>query len=160
MKTSVKIFNNIPVSSRPLCEYKYTDFVSYVAFVSVLPFALIEAVVIAPFVGLMLVISRCHMDCISVILEFIIRTLATVMSYVFRFIGYGISIVLCGVHSPLIMYAHNQSIIKAMNPVSLRIVDFSKLPVVHRNAIAKNGFIAVLWRIVIMFSILHILRSY
>ena len=104
-------------------------------------------------------LSRFQFDAASVVIEFLIRRLATIVFDVCEIIGYSVSVLLVGVFYALVMNEKNTNIFKSMNAVSLDVVDFSKLPQAHRNAILKNGFMTVWWRNVSMFSFLPSFRS-
>ena len=91
-------------------------------------------------------------------MEAIIRRIAIFILSMCKIVGYGISIVLVGVYYALVVHDKNIAIFNAMNPVSLDVVDFSKLPRAHRNAIMKNGFAHVWIRNISMFSLLTSLR--
>ena len=158
MQTSIKSFNSIIVSERPKNHLKYTDIVSYSIGIGLLPIIFLHAMVIFPFVGLNLVLSNYKLDTLAEILEYSIRYFSTIMTKIYKFVAYSLSILLCGVYYSLITYAENKPVINAMNPVSLHVVDFSKLPNVHQNIVLKNGFFAVWWREVVMFSLLPVLR--
>ena len=152
------MFNNITISERQRPELKYTDIVSYITFICVLPIIISTFIIITPLVGLNLLWSYIHLDFLSVALEFIIRKFTTLMTSVYKSVAYPCSILLCGMYYSYVTYHNNILIMKAMDPVTLDVIDFSKLPNVHRNAIAKNGFFSVWLRIVIMFSVLPAIR--
>ena len=157
-KTLIKTFYNIPISERELPDWKYTDLVSYVAFICVIPMIMGTFILITPLLGFNLLLSYIHWDFISVALEFLIRKLTTLTTLVYKSVAYPCSILLCGVYYPYVTYCNNMLIMTAMDPVSLDVVDFSKLPNVHRNAIMKNGSFSVWLRVVVMFSVLPAIR--
>ena len=96
MQTEIKSFNNIPVRDRPKTQLKYTDVVSYVVFVSLLPLICLHAMVISPLVGFNLLISFLKFDTVSEHLESIIRYFSSVITSIFTWLGYSMSILLSG----------------------------------------------------------------
>ena len=152
MITSIKQFKGIPVSVRRSNTLKYTDLVSYASYLFVFPCIPIHLICITPFVGLNLLLSYWKMDALSELLESTIRYISTLLTRIYKYSGYLISILLCGVYYSLLTYKRNAAIIDAMNPVTLDNIKFSGLPNVHRNAIIKNGFTSVWWKNVVMFS--------
>ena len=159
METSIKIFNNIPVRDRPKTQSKYTDVVSYVLFASLFPLICLHAMVISPLLGFNLLLSYVKFDTMSEHLESIIRYFSSSITSIIIWLGYTMSILLSGIYFAVLTYESNKPIILAMVPVSLDVVDFSKLPNVHRNAMTKNGVFSVWWRYVIMLSGLPVVRS-
>ena len=139
METSIKIFNNIPVRDRPKTQLKYTDVVSYTVFASLLPLIVIHAMIISPLVGFNLLLSYVKFDTVSEHLESTIRYFSSVITSIFTRLGYTMSMLLSGIYFAVLTFETNKPIILAMGPVSLDVVDFSKLPNVHRNAMMKNG---------------------
>ena len=159
MQTEIKSFNNIIVRDRPKTRLKYTDVVSYTVFASLLPLIVIHAMIISPLVGFNLLLSYVKFDTVSEHLESTIRYFSSVITSIFTWLGDTMSMLLSGIYFAVLTYETNKPIILAMGPVSLDVVDFSKLPNVHRNAMMKNGFFAVWWRYVIMLSGLPVVRS-
>ena len=139
MQTEVKSFNNIPVRERPKTQLKYTDVVSYVVFASLLPLICLHAMVISPLLGFNLLLSYVKFDTVSEYLESIIRYFSSVITSIIIWLGDTMSMLLSGIYFAVLTYEINKPIILAMGPVSLDVVDFSKLPNVHRNAMMKNG---------------------
>ena len=159
MQTEIKSFNNIPVRDRPKKQLKYTDVVSYVVFVSLLPLICLHAMVISPLVGFNLLISFLKFDTVSEHLESTIRYFSSFITSIFTRLGYSMSILLSGIYFSVLTYEINKPIILAMGPVSLDVIDFSKLANVHRNAMTKNGIFSVWLRCVVMLSGLPMVRS-
>ena len=125
-ETSITTFRNIPVMKRPVSVLKYTDIVSYIAFVFIVPFQIVHIGLLVPLVGFNLILSYFNFDSASTVMEAIIRRIAIFILSMCKIVGYGISIFLVGVYYALVVHDKNIAIFKAMNPVSLDVVDFSK----------------------------------